>query len=405
MRELSMMTQATLTDADVLVTDAQQVLVPAMPRRRTSRTAPYGVSLLLTSMLLAGCLGDKGVVTATRPAATTMGSAVATPMSAIMAVGDTLSVRLSVKTITGVPVTTFDSVLYVYSFQSDSQYVRISPTGVFTALSPTIPSQPAKIWMLAFKDGAVVADVALIQVTQTVLPGAIVSITPDSANWPALREKNVNPMVWDPITDSVIAGTTIRLEFAPKDSAGVVCFSDYLGNNLPPNISAPQTGKNVCTTQGGWDYNVPNKFYGIKPETVTVYANAMVYGKMLGDSARFAITNPMTNYIQISPFSLSGASGYYVLNAAVKAGGTVSFYNMYDPSYGTAVNIVFDHPEGVTPWPDTAGAPTGNIMKLMGNQGTIRQFNTAGTYKYTYTITDGVAPFKGVTGQGVVTVQ
>lgn len=371
-------------------------------RRRLLR---LGAMAILTLGAVIGCLGDKTISPALRSPAGTLGPGVASPMNSIIAVGETLSVTLHAKTLTGEPVTSFDSVTYVYVLPSDTQYVRISPAGVMTGMRATL--SPVQIWMIAYKNGSIATDLAFVEVTDTALPAATLSIRsdlPDNPTWPVASELFLSPVIQDSITGDVVPNPQLRLEFGPGDSSSVTCFAFAL-SNPPPNIAYQATGKSVCTIQGGLYYNGLNSFVGLRPDTIWIYANVSVYGRMLRDSLQLTLTNPTSSYIYLTPLNLSGSHGSNTLNVSVAPGGLVIFANQYDPSYGTSFNITFDHPEGASAWPDTVGAPSGNITGLVSNGTEIRQFFTPGTYTYTFTIAAGVDPFKGVTGQGTITVQ
>jgi len=362
-----------------------------------------GVLLVAVS----GCMGEKGVTPSLRSPETTMGPVSASPMNALIAVGETLTVTVHAKTLTGAPVTSYDSVNYIFLYPTDTQYVHVSPAGVLTGVKRTLDFQPVKLWMIAFKDGAVGADLTLIHVSETALSNPTLSIQPgpsDSTRWPALAQKNIDPLVWDPVTENTVSGVSLRFEFGPSDSTGVVCFSDYL-SRVPDNITAAVTGKSPCTFRGSYDWNGLNAFIGVHPETIWVHANLMAYGTMSHDSVQYTITNPPDNYIMLSPMNLSGGGGYYTLNIAVAPGGTVTWYNLYDPSFGTSIDVTFGHPEAATAWPDTVAGPSGNITGMTAGNMATRRFPTSGTYEYTYTIVDGAAPFKGTTGRGKITVE
>jgi len=360
---------------------------------------------LLTGVL--GCVGEQGITTALQSAAVTLGPGVASPFNAIIAVGDTLTVTLHAKTITGTPVTSFDSVVYFTLFAGDTQYVNVSRTGLVTGLRPTNPSNPIGIWMIGFKGNAVTSDIAFVQVTQTVLSGAQLSIQPvppDSAQWPVGLFKELSPLVWDPVSGNTVSGVALRLEFGPGDSSSVTCFSEGI-NDIPANVAPNVVMKNGCMFRPASDFNGFNAFYGLKPDTIWIYANVRAYGVPLRDSLRFVITNPSTNYVTFLPSMLAAAGGAYPLDVALVPGGVVTFNNSFDPSFATSIDVTFDHPEAATASPDNPDGPSGNVHGLTSYMSDSRQFLTAGTYGYTYTITDGTAPFKGVTGRGTITVQ
>jgi len=373
------------------------------------RGSRNGIALAALSVMvlgvMTGCLSDKSISTALQTPEETLGQGVVWPLNTIMAVGDTQSVQLHVKTLTGTPVTTFDSVVYVLLFAPDSQYISVSRTGVLTARQPTL--YPVNLWVFGFKGAAVAMDVATIQVTQDALPAATLSIAPvapDSARWPIFEIKQLNPIVRDSITGNTVSGVQLRLEFGPNDSSNVVCYSGYFGNGYG-GISEQETGKNPCTARGNYySFNALNDFIGLQASTIWVYANVYAYGRMLRDSVQFTLINPPTRGISFSPVSLAGNGGTSPLNTSISPGGRVTFSDAYDSSFGTSINVVFEHPEGATGYP-TDSSPSGNITGLTSTVTAVRQFLTPGVYNYTFTIVEGAAPFKGVTGKGAITVQ
>lgn len=354
---------------------------------------------------LAGCMSDKSISPNLRAPEGTLGQGVASPMNLIMAVGDTVTVGLHVTSLTGAPITSVDSTMYVLSVSSDSQYVHVSRSGLVTGMQPTM--YPVKLWVLAFKDGAMSADEVILQVTSTAFTAARLSIhptPPDSARWPVLSQKILNPVVRDTISGQTVSGVILRLEFGPQDSSSVVCFSEGF-SNVGLLISS-QLSKNNCAFRPGIDYNTLNALVGMRTGTIWVHANVLAYGRMLRDSLQFTFINPPTATIAFSTSNVAGGGANTPLNVAITPGGRVVFNNNYDRSFGTVIDVVFDNPAGAAGYPATSPtAPTGNIIGLKTGSPATRRFPTAGTYGYTFTITDGVTPFKGVTGRGTITVE
>jgi len=336
-----------------------------------------------------------------------LGPASASPLNAIIAVGDTISVTLHATTLTGTPVTSFDSVQYLFNYQTDTQYVQVSSTGIVTGKKPTDPGNPVVLGILAFRDGAVVYDATVIQVTQTALSRAMLSIQPippDSARWQASLAKFLTPVIMDPVTGDTISGVALRLEFGAEDSAGVRC-SNFPVTNRSQTIADEVVHKSNCEPWAGGDYTALNGFIGLRPETIWIHATVVAYGMVLHDSLQFVITYPQNSNIYFYPGGMAvGQQGAW-LNAAVVPGGSVAFGNYFDPSYGTSINVTFDHPDAATAPPGGVDTTSGNIVGLTGQNAATRRFLSAGTYGYTYTIATGVAPFKGVTGRGTITVQ
>jgi len=250
-------------------------------------------------------------------------------------------------------------------------------------------------------------DAAMIQVTDAVLPGAVLSIQPtppDSARWQAGMDKHISPLVFNPTTLDSVQGVAIRLEFRSGDSAAVRCQT-FPTSSYPRTLSFEALTKTNCTHGTNDYYNDLSYFVGLRPDTIWIHANAVVYGTLLRDSLQFIITNPAQGLVYFYPGGMSVGRQERYLNPAIVPGGTVTFNNFYDPSYGTSFNITFDNPAAAHPTPDGSDTTSGNIVGLKASQAATRQFMTSGTYGYSFTITDGVAPFKGITGRGTITVQ
>jgi len=372
--------------------------------RRAGRGVVVG-ALLMAPVL--ACFGDKTIVSTLQSPSTAMGSAVASPLNAVIAVGETLSVTLHAKSIDGTPVTSYDSVLYLYNYPTDTQYISISSQGVVTGKKATFPNNPVQIGIFAFKDGGMAYDAAMVQVTDAVLPGAVLSIQPvppDSARWQAGMDRRLTPMIYNPTTLDSIQGVSLRLEFRSGDSASVRC-QIFPTSSLPSTIAQQALSKNSCTNGVNDYYNALNYFVGLRPDTIWIYANAMVYGTLLRDSLQFIITNPSVGLVYFYPSGLSIGRQEKYLNPSIVPGGTVTFNNYYNPSYGTSFTVTFDNPAAALADPNGSDPTSGNIVGLQASQTATRQFTTSGTYGYTFTITDGVAPFKGITGRGEITVQ
>jgi len=297
--------------------------------------------------------------------------------------------------------------MYLYNYPTDTQYIQVSPQGVVTGRKATFPTNPVQLGILVFKDNAVAYDATMIQVTDAVVPGVTLSIQPvppDSARWEAGSNKYLSPVVANPTTLESVDGVALRYEFRPQDSSSVRCQSFPIRTG-PTTLSFEAFTKTNCTNGPNGYFNDLNYFNGLRRDTIWVHANAMVYGTLLRDSVQFIITNPLVGMIYFYPSGMAIGREEKYLNVAIAPAGTVTFTNLYDPSYGTSFNITFDNPAAARRAPDGADTTSGNIVGLKASQAATRQFLAPGTYGYTYMVTDGVAPFKGVTGRGTITVQ
>jgi hypothetical protein len=358
---------------------------------------------------LVGCVGDKGVAPALRPAASTLGSITVTPRNAVMAVGDTLSITFMAATLDGASVTAFDSVKYLFQTISDTLRVRVSNTGLVTAVAASQPNSPVLVNVLVFKDGVAAADQAAIQITLTRIAGATLSIQPvppDSAVLAWGNSKTLTPRIGNATTGQYVNGPSIRFEYSPQDSSALECYV--------PNISAPSTLAQTQLTLplcGGKVFNGflgMNQIHALRKGTAWVFANVNVYGVPLRDSVLFRLTNPLTALVYVGTNGLQAGGSAYFSDVVIAPGGTVQFYNNFPAALGLSVAYTIDHPEAAlaaTP-PSQYGGQSGNVTSLTSTQNSSsRIFVTPGVYTVTATVSGGVPPFTGATTTGTITVQ
>jgi len=360
----------------------------------------------VTIALLTACVGEKGVVPSLASPATMVGTVHLTPVNAVMAVGDTMTLAVTGKTIAGTPVTAFDSVQYNYQSITDSIRIRISPTGLITALSISAPNNPVLVNVFGFKNGGVAVDQAAIQVVATAFPNATLSIQPippDQATVELQGGKWIPPVIQNNAGESV-AGPMIRYEYGPGDSTVLQCFEPYIQGTAA--LSQAQLQLTACGT-GYWNGSYFNQISTIRTGTAWVHAFVRVFGVALHDSVLYTVTNPSTGYVQIATRNeFVDIGGAY--KAAIVPGGTITFMNNIASTIGASVSWTFDDPSAATaatPLP-TYGDTTGNIPPLTSAQrSTTRRFLRAGTYGWTATVVGGLAPFAGQTVKGTITVQ
>ena len=359
-----------------------------------------------TGLFVAGCLGDKAAAPSVRPAATTIGTISASPTNAVMAIGDTLSIHVVGQTLGGTPMTSFDSVLYLLQQPNDSLRVRVSLTGVVTALTQTNPWSPVRLQVVAFKDGLARADVAYLTIVPTAFSGATLSIQPSpgsSADVSSGSYLSIQPVIENPTTGASAENTAIRLEFDSRDSATVACYLPTL--TAIPNFTAAQLALNRCTDTGIGSPNL-NELFALAKGTVWVHANVTVFGAALRDSVQYQIINTQNGVVYLFPGILGLYNGYGA-HVYIAPGGVVSFNNGFDPGFAVLISFTFDHPEAATATtpPSTDGDSTGNITPLASNASSTRRFLTPGTYTWTATVTSGAAPFPGQATTGTITVR
>jgi len=348
---------------------------------------------------LAGCVGEQGAAPTLRPADSAIGPLTVTPLNAILAVNDTMQIHVSVQSLSGAALSSVDSVVYQLANVADSLRIRLSRTGLVTAIAASGPGSPVLVNVLAFKDGLVRADQTVLQITDTAIPGATLSIqpiAPDSAKLTVFSNKMLTPVIENTTTDESVPGPTLRLEIRPGDMDKVGYYRPYI--TPPPNIVSLNLIDGVGAPLNGI---VTLSHTG----TVWVYANVLVYGTMLHDSVQYTITNGYRGSVAVGDqgslaLVLSGQ-----MNVAVSPGGVVAFFNNMSLDLNTTVDFTFDVPGAATADPDGDGT-SGNILGLPGGgTGATRQFLTPGTYQWTATVRDGIAPYTGQTVGGTIVVQ
>jgi len=348
------------------------------------------------------CQGDNSAAPTLRSPATTLGAVRVAPLNAIVAVGDTLRLSVTGRSLTGVVLASLDSVEYVLQNLTDSVRVRLSASGVITALTPSGPRNPVMVQVIGFKDGLALADVAVIQITQTAIAGATLSIQPsDSARLAVGNDRQLNPVIKNPGTNESVNGPAIRYELGPGDSTAMSCFTPDLVATA--TITLQQLTTSAC---GGGYVRSLNTLHANLPGVAWVYANVTVYGVPLRDSVMFVLTNSFVEELDFGPYELN-LTGPATNTYIIAPGGIIYFVNSFPSSFGASVTWTFETPDGATATNPSSGfgGTSGNITPISGGEYAIRQFLTAGTYKWTATVTGGFPPFTGATTTGSVIVQ
>jgi len=360
------------------------------------------VLLIATTALLTSCTGDNSTAPSSRSSATTLGSVTVSPLNAIMTVGDTMTLTTTARTLTGGSATALDSVEYLLQNVADSIRVRISPSGTVTALGPSSPNSPVMVQVMGFKDGLVRADVAVIQVTQTAVPGVTLSIqpiAPDSNRVSIGRDKYLPPTIQNALGDQV-TGAAFRYEYGVGDSATMLCYTPTV---LP---TATVTSQQLVTSACGGGQLGLNAIHGNAAGVAWVIASARVYGVTLRDSVQYVVTNPYLEGTSINATNLA-VTGISSNTVIIAPGGSVYFINGFQYGFDVSITIAFENPEAATTTdpPSDVGGISGNITTLQTGDVARRRFLTAGTYKWTATLAGGVPPFTGATTTGQVIVQ
>ena len=371
-------------------------------RARAVRHRAVLAVLCLVGIIGVACGGDNKVAPVLRSPDTTLGTMHVAPLNSIMAVGDTLSLAVVGQTLSGAPITSFDSVEYLLQNPVDSLRLHVSSTGVMTALTPSSAYNPVTLQVIAFKDGLARADVAIVQITDGAFAGATLSIQPtpdDSARLAIGNDKWIQPTIQN-TSGQAVDGPMVRYEYGAGDSTTMQC---YVPNFMS---TATLTSNQLTLTPCGAGRVGLNTIHGNITGTAWVIADVTVYGVRLRDSVQYTLTHPATQFVQIFPLTL-GLSNAGLNSVIVAPGGTVYFSNGLPSSLGASMSWTFDHPEAVTAAdpPSDLGGASGNISAVPGDQYATRRFPTAGTYTWTATVSGGVPPFTGATTSGFVIVQ
>jgi hypothetical protein len=375
--------------------------------RISRRSGLAGAVLTMMAMMTIGCVGEKGAAPSLRPPENTLAVVHVWPINAIMAVGDTMSLVATGQTIAGAPVTTFDSVQYMFQSPADSLRLRITSAGLVTARATSTPNSPVVVNVFGFKDGAVAADQALVQVVATSFSGATLSIQPippDSAKLEWEDVKRIVPVIRNSTGQSVTS-PVIRYEYGPGDSTVMQCYVPQF--QATATLSQAQLRVTPCGAVGYSGSVSLNGIRAFRAGTAWVHARVQVFGVALHDSVFYTLTNRYATTVQISTenLGLRDNSGYLT---AIAPGGVVTFTNGLQSGTGASVGWTFDNPSAATsatPLP-TYGDTTGNIPPITVSQHTTtRRFNTPGVYTWTATVSGGIPPFAGQTITGKITVQ
>ena len=354
----------------------------------------------LGAVALASCAGDKGVAPAITPAESTLGTVAVSPPNAVMAIGQTLQLNVSGRTLTGEAITAFDSVKYLFNNRNDTLRVRVSATGEVTALTATANNTPAVVTVLPFKNGAAKSDDIIIQVTATALTGVSLSIQPPAGDSAKLAQ-NITKIIVPRLTNASaqsVPNAVMRLSVRPADATRVqgyqplcVAFAGLdRGTTCQRNVNANvQTNRIFAVAMSG---------------TGWIYARANVYGTDLVDSVQYTFSPGYALSYSTSSIGLRLNMPDNV-TAYLSPTGTWTMQSFF--GVAVPVSVVFDDPAAAGPaaTPSVNGGSSGNVVNLMPQQNTARRFNTPGTYRWTLTVGGNVAPFSGQTAKGTIIVQ
>jgi len=352
---------------------------------------------------LTACGGDNSITPTVRSAATTLGNVHLSPLNAIMAVGDTMTLTVTGQTLSGAPITSFDSVVYGLQNAVDSLRVQVSRSGVVTALAQSSSNNPVIVQAIAFKDGLARGDVATVQVTTSSFSGATLSVQPvppDIAQLAVGMDKSIVPVIKNPVTNDQVQGVAVRYEYHASDSAKMQCYVPRF------HVTAPLTETQLQSTPCGSSGVNLNGIRGNTTGLAWIVANVRVYGVTLRDSVQYLITNPPYQVATISQ-NVLGIQSAELNTYIIAPGGSMFFFNAFHSEFGASVSWTFEDSTAATvsDFPTDDGGTSGNIPPIGGFRYATRRFLNPGTYKWTATVSGGIPPFTGATTTGQIIVQ
>jgi len=287
---------------------------------------------------------------------------------------------------------------------TDTLRVRLSASGVVTAVQPSSQGNPVLVNVIAFKDGVAAADQAVIQVVSTAFSGATVSIqvvAPDSARLQWADSKSITPVIQNNLGEA-INNPTVRFEYGPGDSTVLQCYVPNIQATV--TLTQQQLGLSHCAGSGTSNLN---QVHAASRGVAWVHVNVMVFGVMMHDSVQYTVTNPFNVPVDVDPTNF--ATGEVERSSLYLApGGTLTLINGFNAALGVALDFTFDQPEAAlaSEPPSTYGGTSGNVIGLTSDQFiATRKFVTPGVYRWTATVHGGLPPFTGSTATGLVTVE
>lgn len=373
---------------------------------RPALRAALAVTTIALFATTPSCVGEKAAAPTLRDASATIGAVTAAPRNAILAVGGTLQLAVSARTLSGTSMTVFDSVEYALQNVTDSQYVHLSSEGQLTAVSATPAGSPVVVTVLPFQDGLAKVDKVIVQVTTSVVPGVTLSIQPtgtDSTRLASGSSKQITPLLRNPTTGARIIGPTLRYTVSDTDAQRVLVYqSTGITNGTVDITQTDQASLDACC--GGLN-GISAKVYD---GSAWIHADVNVYGTLLRDSVQYTFTPPFAATISFQQSNLKVNNTGDHTTIYLARTGTLTVTNFLNTTIGTPVSITFDDSSGIGPAtpPSTFGGASGNIVDLpAGSRATRRRFSTAGTYHWTGVVGGSSPPYSGQTSSGTIVVR
>jgi hypothetical protein len=365
---------------------------------------PFSHSVVAVAVL-SSCGWEDPTKPELKPAGEVLGSITASPLNAIIAVGGTIKIDVSGRTLNGAAVTTFDSVRYALVSIVDTLRVTLAADGTVTGKASS-GATPVAVNVFAYKNGVGKADRAIVQVTAASIAGLTLSIQPaatDSAKLARGSTKVITPVIRNAALQAV---ATPALRLTARNQAGAV-FAGYV-----PTILLPGDDGIIVSVGVPPVFTSYNTIAAVQGEgTSYIYAEVNAYGTLLQDSVLYTASYPYTGTIQVYTADRHGLqvrlNETSTPTATFAPGATITFRNGMLTTSALPMVFTFDTPASAlaaTP-PSTTGGASGDVTSINPNQQTNRRFNTAGTVRYTATIGGNLPPYSGQTVTGTIIIK
>lgn len=355
-----------------------------------------GRQLIALTVLLAACTGDLAVSPNVAPE-DAVGAIAVSPGVSIVAVGQTQQLTVTAHALTSAPIT-LDSVVYRLNTLADTARVKLSASGLVTALAPSTSAILVNVF--GYKDGAVKADQAMLQTTAAAVSGLTLSIQPpsgDSTRLAAGTAKTIVARVWNPVTGDSVTKPIVRFTVGTGDSTRVAVYI--------PTLTSP-SGQTTVVHPSSLSASAAQ----IRPlageGTVWIHAAITAFGTVLQDSVLYTLTYPFTQTISIGTQGNGVVSSYKDQTVTLAPGATITFTNNTSNLTGFGIAISFDNPSAATAAasPSVPGGSSGNVTTLTSGQSSARRFLMAGTYHWTM-LASGPTPYGGQTFSGTIVIK
>lgn len=367
------------------------------------------IAIVVMASVTGACLGDRASAPTLMPPEQMLGAIIVSPPAALIATGGTVQLGLTATSLTGTPITEFDSVWYALDNLADTARVQVTSGGLVQGRVAS--STLIRMTVYAFRHGTAKGDFVRLLVTPAPIPGAtlsVQSVPPDSTRLAVGSGRTLPAVIRNPATGETMQSPAIRIMVKPQDSLKVT-----LGR---PQFKLPGAdGLIIQNVNQGSEVGPTARTEG----TVWIHALIDAYGTVLRDSVLYTLTPPYTASLGFVAHGLTVGvtNGGSTFNAVIGNGNTLTLSRTATVSFVWAgnripskdVTIAFDDPTKVTAAtpPATVGGSTGDVRFLNATTSvtSTRRFNTVGTYRWTMTTLGGAAPWHGITVSGVIVIK